>query len=440
MNNVMKLARKTSIPGPKGKAYLERWRRYEAETTTFQAPVVWDHAQGMTVTDVDGNEYYDWTSGVLVTNVGHCHPRHVQAIHDSVAKLMNCYDFATPCRVDLAERMVQITPAHLTKAFFLTTGSEAVEAALRVAKRYTGNFEIVSFYGGFHGRTHGSLSVGGTRGPKKLYGPTLPGVIRGPYPYCYRCPLNLKPDTCGTACIELLDDAVNASSTGQLAATLIEPYQGAGGFVFPPPGYLKTLEKWVLGHKMVFILDEVQSSFGRTGKMFAAEWEDLRPQLLCIGKGIGSGIPTSCLVGESPVMEAVGEGEMSSTCGGNPVSAAAALAVIDIIREQGLVENARRIGKVLMDRFLELQQNCRYLGDVRGRGLVIGLEFVRDKKTKEPAPELVRRAIHTAAEKGLLLGYVGPYGNVIRVAPPLIITEELAHRSLDILEEVLSGL
>ncbi|MFB3906341.1 MAG: aspartate aminotransferase family protein [Acidobacteriota bacterium] len=429
-----------TVPGPKGKEYLEIWRKYEAQTMTFQAPVVWDRARGIVVTDVDGNQYYDWTSGVLVTNVGHSHPKHVKAIQEAVAKLMNCYDFPTPSRVDLARRMVEVTPDNLDKAFFLTTGSEATEGAMRIARRFTGNYEIISFYGAFHGRTYGAMSAGGMASTKRGFGPGVPGAIRVPFPHCYRCPLGKTQESCGTACLNFLDDAVRASSTGSLAATIVEPYQGAAGFIFPPEGYLKQLEQWVRDKGMVFILDEVQSSFGRTGKMFALEWENLKPQLLCIGKGIGSGIPASCIMAESRVIGAMGQGEMSSTSGGNPVASAAALAVLDIIQEEDLVENARRIGQCLKARLLGMQERCRYLGDVRGRGLVLGLEFVRDKATREPAGDIARQVILRAAGKGLLVGAVGAYGHVIRVAPPLVITEEEAHRSADILEEVLLGL
>jgi 4-aminobutyrate aminotransferase len=428
------------LPGPKGAAILEQWRHSEAQCATYQAPVVWDRARGMVVTDVDGHEYLDWTSGVLVTNVGHSHPRHVAAIQDAVGKLMNCYDFATPSRAALAERLVAAAPPNLDRTFMLTTGSEATEAAMRMAKRFTGNFEIVSFFGGFHGRTFGAMSVAGMRSTKKHYGPVMPGVIRVPYPYCYRCPLGLKPETCGEACLELADSILDASSTGSPAATVVEPYQGAAGFIFPPEGYLKRLECWVRDRGMVFILDEVQSSFGRTGHMFALEAEELTPQILCLGKGLGSGIPASAVLAEADIIGRLGQGEMSSTSGGNPVASAAALAVLDIIEEEGLVANARRIGSVIKSRLLEIQDRCRVLGDVRGRGLAMGLELVVDKVTKEPAADLTRRVINEAASRGLLIGAVGMYGNVIRVAPPLVITEAQAHESVDILESVLLDL
>ncbi len=425
------------VPGPKSAELLEKWRRHEAQTTTWQAPVVWDHARGMVVTDVDGQEYLDWTSGVLVTNVGHCHPRHVEAVQRAAERLMNSYDFPTPERVTLAEKVNGITPPHLDQCFFLTTGSEATEAAMRIAKRFTGKFEIISFHGAFHGRTYGAMSAAGTTAPKKRFGPTMPGAIQVPYPYCYRCPLSLKPDSCGFACLDLVKSQVNASSTGSLAATIIEPYLGAAGFIFPPDGYLKTLEQWVEDQGMLLILDEVQSSFGRTGKMFAMEWEDLKPAIVPMAKGMGSGIPTAGIALESRVGKCLGQGELSSTCGGNPVSSAAAAAVIDIIHDEGLVENSRRMGEIMKARLLDIQERCRILGDVRGKGLIIGLEIVTNKATKEPSRELTREIILRAARKGLLIGSVGPFGNVIRVAPPLIINEEQAHRSLDIMEEVL---
>ncbi len=435
---IAKIGEPRELPGPRGQALLEQWRAHEAQTLTYQAPVVWDHASGVTVTDVDGHQYLDWTSGVLVTNVGHSHPRHVAAVQAAVGRLMNSYDFLTPSRAELAARLVEVAPPHLDRVFMLTTGAEATEAAMRIAKRSTGNFEVVSFHGGFHGRTYGAMSVAGMRSTKRQYGPVMPGVIRVPYAYCYRCPLALRPETCDFACLDLAAGAVDAASTGQLAAAIVEPYQGSAGFVFPPDGYLTRLEAWVRERGMIFILDEVQSSFGRTGKMFALEWEGVRPQIVTVGKGIGSGIPTSAVLAESAVIGALGEGELSSTSGGNPVSCAAALAVLDVLRDEGLAENARRVGAVLKERLLGIQQHCPWLGDVRGRGLALGLEFVEDKATKVPAPALTRRVVNEAARHGLLIGCVGLFGNVVRVAPPLTITEAQAHQSADIFEHVLS--
>ena len=425
------------LPGPRSRELFSRWARAEAQCTGFQAPVVWDRASGTVVTDVDGNTFLDWTSGVLVTNVGHCHPKLVEAVQAASAKLLNNYECLNEPRVEAAEKLVSILPAHLDKCFFMSTGSEATEAAIRIMKRKAGKFEIVSFHGGFHGRTYAALSAGGLAGPKKGYGPTVPGAIRVPFPYCYRCPFRAKPETCDLLCLDFMDDAVRANSTGSLAGVLVEAYQGAAGFIFAPPGWFPRLERWIRSRGLLFALDEVQAGFGRTGKMFAMEWEGLTPDLVCLGKGIGSGVPASAIAAKGEVIGVLGQGEMSSTMGGNPVACAAVVAVIGIMQREKLSENSRCIGEVMKGRLLEMKETCPYIGDVRGRGLVMGVELVKDKATKEPAPDLTRKLIGLAAQNGLLIGSVGVFGNVIRVAPPLVISEAEAHESLDIFEKSL---
>ncbi|HUT90690.1 MAG TPA: aspartate aminotransferase family protein [Thermoguttaceae bacterium] len=432
---------KTPLPGPKSKALIERWLRVEADSTGYQAPVVWETGRGSTVTDVDGNTYLDWTSGVLVTNVGHCHPHLVRAIQESAAKLINNYECPNEYRVLAAEKLVAALPDHMDKCFFLTTGSEAVEAAVRIMKRKTGRFEILGFTGGFHGRTYAAASVGGLAGPKRGYGPAMAGVIRAPFPYFYRCPFGSKTEEeCADRHLEALDDVVRANSCGSLAGIIIESYQGAAGFIFPPAGYLKRLEGWARDKGILFTVDEVQSSYGRTGSQWGHTQEGLEPDLMCIGKGIGCGMPVAALAGRSDVFACLGKGEMSSTVGGNPVASAAVIAILEIMERENLSENARKMGPVIMGRLRQTQEKCRYLGDVRGRGLVMGLEFVKDKKTKEPAPELIRPIIDRCAQNGLLVGAVGIFGNVMRVAPPLVITEAEAHESCDIMEKVLLSL
>ncbi len=427
---------KTKIPGPKSAEYLKISDEFEPKCMTQQFPLVWQKAKGVSVTDVDGNTFIDMTSGVLVTNVGHSHPVHVKAIQDQVGNLMNCYDFPTPQRVEFSKRLVSKTPDNLDKAFLLTTGSEATESAMRIAKRYKGKFEMISFFGGFHGRTFGAMSMAGKRSTKKKFGPVMPGALQVPYPYCYRCPFKKEKETCGMFCLEYIDYALSAQSTGDVAALIIEPYQGGSGFIFPPDGYLKKLETWCHNRDILFIVDEVQASFGRTGKFFTIEWEGLKPNLLCLGKGIGSGIPTSAVMGESRLFEALAPGEMSSTTGGNPVSCAAGLAVLDIIDNEKLVENSNKIGTLMKERLMKLAEKSSYIGDVRGKGLVIGLEFVADKKTKEPSTAKTNEFISRCAEKGVIFGSVGWYGTVIRVAPPLVITEAEANEALDIIEKV----
>ncbi|MFC1528314.1 aspartate aminotransferase family protein [Candidatus Latescibacterota bacterium] len=429
---------KTPIPGPNSRKYKALSEKYESHCLNVQAPIVWDRAEGVKVWDVDGNCFLDWTSGVLVTNVGHSHPALAKAIADQAHRLLNCYDFPTVERITLAERMVKLAPENLDNAFFATVGSEAVDAAVRIAKRATGNFEIISFFGGFHGRTMGTMSIAGKMGTKKKFGPVIPGVLHVPFPDPYRNPFGSESSDVTNQCLEFLDVSIDAQSTGSVAGLIVEPYQGAAGFIFPPDGFLKSLDEWCRAHDIVFILDEVQSSFGRTGKFFALEWENLRPNLVCIGKGIGSGMPISCLLAESKIMKSLDVGDMSSTWGGNPICCAASHAILDIFKDENLVENARAIGEHMKTRLTAMKEKCRYLGDVRGRGLILGLDIVKDKKTKERGPETTRKIINGCCENGLIIGAVS--GNVIRVAPPLVITKDEADESLDIMEKVLTSL
>jgi len=431
---------KREVPGPKSRALLELSRTVEPPCAVDQVPVVWDHAERVWVTDVDGNRYIDFTSGVLVTNVGHTHPGLVQAIQKQASRLMNCYSFPTPERVTAASRLVKTFPPNLDKVFFLSTGSEATEAALRVARRYTGKQEIVAFYGAFHGRTYGAMGVSGIQGVRRQFGVPVPGGIMAPYAYCYRCFYGRTYPECEFFCLKTLDRIIGSSSSDDLGAVIVEPYQGTAGFVFPPEGWLTELAKWARQRSLLLIVDEVQSSFGRTGKMYAIEWEGVRAQMLCLGKGLGSGVACSALAGESKVFECMSPGELSSTWGGNPVSSAAALAVLDAMEKEKLAENALKVGEVLKSRFMEMKKKYRCLGDVRGRGLVMGLELVDPKDGYTPSPELIGRLIQRCAENGLLLGKVGIYGNVIRIAPPLVITQEEALTGADIIEAGLKSI
>jgi len=430
----------TPIPGPNSRKLMAEWHEHEADVTGTQAPVVWDHASGCLVTDADGNVYIDWTSGVLVTNVGHCHPHLVEAARHSTGRLLNNYECANIERIEAARRLTAALPEHLNRVFFLSTGSEAVEGAIRLMKRYSGGFELISFHAGFHGRTTGAASAGGLAGPKRGYGPTVPGVIRAPYPNPYRDPLGLcegGPDF--NRYFDFLDEMIAVNSTGSLAGVLVEPYQGASGFVFPPEGWLKRLEQWVRDRGLIYTLDEVQASYGRTGRMWALEHENLEPDLLTLGKAIGCGVPVSAIAGRKEIFATLKKGEMSSTLGGNPVASAAVSAVLDIYENEPLVENSRVIGDWMKSELKKISDRSSILGDVRGQGLVIGLEFVKDKQTKEPASDYTRAMITACAEQGLLVGAVGMYGNVLRVAPPLVLTRELAAESLEAFNRALDA-
>ena len=405
-----------------------------------QVPVVWDHAEGVWVYDVDGNRYLDLTSGVLVANIGHSHPDHIEAIRRQTSRLMNCYSFPTPERIQLSARLAGLLPTNLDRIFLLTTGAEATEAAIRIAKRYSGKHEILGFYGAFHGRTYGPMSVAGSMNTRRKFGPALPGGILAPYAYCYRCIYDKTYPDCAFHCIRALDRIVESTSSGDLGAVITEPYQGGAGFINPPVGWLKELETWARDRGLMLIVDEVQSSFGRTGKMFAIEWEGVKPNMLCIGKGLGSGMPVSALAGEAEIFNCMQPGEMSSTTGGNPLASAAALAVIDIMEHEELPENARTMGGHLLGRLNELKAKYECIGDARGSGLALGIEIVKNKQTKTPSADLCRKIILEAAQYGLMMGRVGLYGNVIRVAPPLTIKERECDLAIAILDRVFSEL
>jgi 4-aminobutyrate aminotransferase len=418
--------------------YLLISQKFEPSCMNWQAPVVWDHALGAEIWDVEGKHYIDWTSGVLVTNVGHAHPLLADSVGRQAKRLLNTFDFPTPERLLLAKKIIETTPQHLDKIFFVTTGGEACDAALRMVRRYTAKYEILAFWGGFHGRGYGPMSLTGLPKIKRSFGPLVPGTILAPYPYCYRCPFGKIHPQCDLFCLGFLDQLVEIESTGSLAGLMVEPYQGTAGFVFPPEGYLKKLERWARKKKILFILDEVQSSFGRTGKMWGLEHEDLEPDTLCLGKGIGSGIPIAAVVTRSKIISALGRGEMSSTAGGNPVGCAAALAVYEIIEKEKLVQKAAQNGYYLKEKLLDLKERHKAIGDVRGLGLVYGIEFVADRKTKKPAPELAMKIVLKCVQRGLMVGKLGTYGNVMRVAPPLVISPEQIDRSVAILDRVLS--
>lgn len=425
----------TELPGPNSRAYLEKSRMYEPQSMSDQVPLVWDHAVGVHIWDVDGNEFLDWTSGVLVTNCGHSHPRYVAEVKDQAEKLINCYDFLSVPRAELAEKLVSITPAHLDRCFLVTTGTDATEAALRMARRASKGFEILAFHGAFHGRTYGAASAGGSMGVKKGFGPMVPGFLHAPFPYCYRCPFGKCQSECGMFCLEYLDYLISKESCDELCAVITEPYQGGAGSITPPPGYFEGLDKWCKSKGLYFIFDEVQASFGRTGKMFAFEHFDIKPDLVTLGKGLGSGVPCSAVMGTSEIMDVLPPGSMGSTNGGNPLSSRAALTAIRIIEDEQLVANSAKMGELLKARFEKIKAKHEQLGDIRGMGLVWGLELVTDAESKTPGVELTRKTINNCYQRGLcVIAPIGTHKNVVRVAPPLVITEAEANESLDIFE------
>jgi 4-aminobutyrate aminotransferase len=432
----------TEIPGPKARAYLELSRQYEPRSMSEQPPVVWADARGVWVTDVDGNTFLDFSSGVLVANAGHSHPKIVQAIQEQAGRVINCYDFVNQYRPALARKLVEITPPNLDRAFLLTTGAETTEAAMKMARKHTGRKEIIAFQGAFHGRTYGAMSAGGKRSGAgtRGFGPFLPQVYLAPFAHCYRCVFDKTYPECDTWCFDYLDWFVETETESDIAAVITETYQGGAGSIIPPPEWMAKLDRWCRARDIVLIIDEVQASFGRTGKLFGFQHYQVTPNLLCLGKGISSTLPVAAVVGEARIMDALGPGSMSSTHGGNPLGARAALANIDVIIEEKLPENAARLGEHLGKRLTEMMKKHSCLGDARGMGLVWGLEIVRDKATKQPAADLAQRVVLEACQRGLLMiAPIGSYGNVLRLAPPLVITEQELDAGVDILDAALAA-
>lgn len=452
------------VVGQRTQELIAQSQQYEPRSMSEHVPIVWKRGERCYIEDVDGNVFLDMTSGVLVANAGHSHPRLVAAMKDQVGKVVNSYDFVNEYRPALAQKLVEITPPNLDKAFILTTGSEATEAAMKMARLYTGRKEIISFHGGFHGRTYGAMSAGGKRSgaATKGFGPFLPGFHQAPFPNAYRpifgemtlsCDLEKYPrpwarkskslQTGNTPyCLDYLDWMVETETEGDIAAVIVESYQGGAGSIIPPVEWMQGLSAWCKEHGIVFIADEVQASFGRTGKMFCFEHYGIEPNLVCMGKGISSSVPVAALVGESAIMDKLGAGTMSSTHGGNALSSRIALENISIIEDEKLSENAAAMGEICKTRFEEFKKKYACLGDARGLGLVWGLELIgtENLSAKQPDADMAKKVIRAAWERGLLMiAPVGHYGNVLRLAPPLVITAEEMNQALDILDEAFAA-
>jgi len=404
-------------------------------------PVVVASARGRTVTDEDGKSYLDCFSGISVVNAGHNHPKILAAAREQMEKLVHCcsYVYHVPVVGQLAEKLSGVVPGGPWKSFFANSGAEAIEGALRLAKQATGRREIVALGFGFHGRTIGTLSITGNQVRKKGNGPYLPGVAFGPAPYCYRCPLGLKYPECDVACAHALKDVIRQQTAGDVAAFIAEPVLGEGGIVTPPAEYFDVAARIFHEDGALFIVDEVQTGFGRTGKMFGIDHApNAKPDIYAMAKGIAAGFPLGAFMAREPVSEAMKPGDHLSTFGGNPISCAAALANLAVLEEEGLVENSARRGGELLTRLKRLEQTAPKVGEVRGRGLMIGVELVRERQTKEPAPQDAKAVRAAMRERGILVGVGGAYGNVVRLQPPLSITAEECDRAASTLEDILS--
>jgi 4-aminobutyrate aminotransferase-like enzyme len=430
----------TELPGPRARDLIELSERYEPKSMSGQVPVVWKRGERVWLEDVDDNVFLDFSSGVLVVNAGHSHPRLVAAMRAQADQVVNTYDFVNEWRPRLAQRLVEITPPNLDKAVILTTGAETTEAAIKLARKFTGKYEIVAFHGAFHGRTYGAMSIGGKRASSstKGFGPFLPGVVFAPFPYCYRCPFGQTPDNCRLHGTDYLDWVVETESEDNIAAVIVETYQGAAGSIMAPDGWFPKLEAWCKRKGALLIVDEVQASFGRTGKLFGFEHYGITPNILCLGKGISSTLPVSALMAESRIFDVLPAGSMGSTHGGNAMGARVALENIDVIIEEHLSENAAAVGDAMLVALQALERENECVGDVRGLGLVFGIEIVKSKAGREPDADLTKRIIDAASRRGLLLiSPIGFYGNVLRLSPPLVITEQEALLGVELLGQAI---
>jgi len=433
---------KTPLPGPKAKAIVERDAKRVSTSYTRDYPFVMAGGEGAVVEDVDGNLFLDCAAGIAVTGTGHSHPDVVKAITDQAHKYlhMSGTDFYYEPQVQLAEEMARVVPvgggSGDVRSFFGNSGTEANEAAIKLARYSTKRFNLIAFLGSFHGRTLGSLALTSSRFVQRRgFGPMMPGVFHAPYANCYRCPVNLKPDTCQAECLNFVEEQilVHLVSPDEVAAVMVEPIQGEGGYVVPAPQFHQRLRALTKQHGMLLIADEVQSGMGRTGRMFACEHFGLDADIVTVAKGIASGLPLSVTSARSEIMNWP-PGAHASTFGGNPVSCAAALATIKLLKD-GLIKNAEVVGAHLKDRLQGLMAKYPLIGDVRGKGLMIGVELVRDRHTKERATAERDRIVQEMFKRGVLI--LGAGRNALRFAPPLVITKAQADSVVGVFEEAL---
>src|SRR5436190_144302 len=425
----------TAIPGPRSQEILQRKAQVVADPLSIYIPVVIDHGDGATLTDVDGNTFIDFTGGVGCLNVGHANARVTEAVQEQAARFLHTDFTIVPYEayVTLAERLVATAPiSGPVKAAFFNAGTEAIENAVKFARAHTKRSAVIAFEGGFHGRTLLSLTSK-THPYKAGLGPFAPEVYRVPFAQDYRGPSSLE------ALAALERALVTQVAAESVAAIVIEPVQGEGGFVVAPQEFLAGVRKICDDNGIVFVVDEVQTGFGRTGRFLGIEHYGVEPDLMCVAKSIAAGLPLSGVLGRAGIMDAPGDSAVGGTYVGNPVAQAAALAVLDVFEEEGLVERAAQIGDAIRERMLSWQQRWPAIGDVRGLGAMRALELVEDPATKAPAPALATKVAEAAAERGLLLLKSGIYSNCIRVLVPLVISDGQLDEALGVWEDALDS-
>jgi 4-aminobutyrate aminotransferase / (S)-3-amino-2-methylpropionate transaminase / 5-aminovalerate transaminase len=427
----------TQVPGPRSREIVERKERVITNAMSLYLPIVAAEGRGSTLTDVDGNTYLDFTGGVGCLNVGHSHPKVVEAVQEQAARFLHTDFTMVPYEVcvTLAERLIAVAPfSGPAKAAFFNAGTEAVENSVKFARAYTGRPAVIGFEGGFHGRTLLSLTLTSKTHPYKAgLGPFAPEVYRVPFPNAYR-------GISSADALAALERAfVTQVAVETVAAIVLKPVQGEGGFIVAPQEFVAGVRAICDRHGIVLIADEVQTGFGRTGRMFAMEHFGVEPDLMTVAKSIAAGLPLSGVIGKTEIMDAPGDSAVGGTFVGNPVAQAAALAVLDVFEEEGLVERAERVGETIRGRMLGWQERHPQIGEVRGLGAMLAVEYVRDPETKEPAPELATRVAEEAAQRGLLLLKAGTYSNCNRVLCPLVITDSELDEALGAWEEALDA-
>ncbi len=437
---------KASLPGPKAKKLLATQRRLETHVVTYPEsfPTAWEAGSGSTLRDVDGNLFIDWASGVSVLNAGHSNPEVTKAIVDQASRIVHALEVPTQARVELLEELHSILPGRLRdrgKILFSVTGSDAVEASVKIARYTTGGETIVAFEGAYHGMDMGSLSLTANRKYKKKIGPLMPGVYRVPYPYPYRDPLRDEKASSGRI-LDYIEHVFEDPDSGLTdpAAILVEPIQGEGGYIVPPDDFLPGLRKIADSNGVRLIVDEVQTGLGRTGRMWGCEWTRTTPDIMPVSKSIGGGIPLALVALNRGLDEQLPKAFHLGTYRGNSVGCAAGAAVIRYLKKMRLPQRAAGFGPEILKRFEEMAEKSKHLGEARGRGFMIGLEFVQDKKSRKPASEFVTRLQLELFKRGLVMLKAGHYGQCLRFVPSLTISRELIGRGMEIFETTLRRL
>jgi 4-aminobutyrate aminotransferase len=405
-------------------------------------PIVVESAQGCVIRDVSGKEYLDCFAGISVVNAGHCNPKVIATAKAQMDKLVHCasYIYHSPATGELASRLAQIMPSpRLRKSFFANSGAEAIEGAMKAARLFSGKHEVIALQASFHGRTWGTLSITGNQGRKRRGGPYAPGITFIPAPYAYRSPWPDDPVRCVDFWCQSLEEAIRFSTSGDVAAFIAEPVMGEGGIIVPPGNYFREIKKVLDRHGILFICDEVQSGFGRTGQMFAIEHYGVEPDILVTAKGIADGFPLAAFTTRDEIAATFQPGDHMSTFGGNPVSCAAAIANIEFMQEVRLSDQAREKGAYLMDQLNRRQGDLPLIGEVRGLGLMIGIELVSDDK-RTPAPSEAEAVREYCLANGVLIGVGGVYGNVVRIQPPLVISREQLDRAVEVVTAAIEQL